>query len=123
MAPTAKRDVLDGGQASPRVGLDVMELQEGALRAPVSILGDEAALVAITLRNRALDMPRDIPRRENGRSKLPIRPGADRTWPRLCRRAELVPFHLLEEQGEGAVDDRTRVAVRDLAAEQGLKAT
>jgi len=99
-----------------------MELEERALRASVSVFGDEAALAAITLRDRALDRPRDIPRTENGRSKLPIRPGADRTWPRLRRRAELGFLHLLEQQGEGAVDDRAWIAVRDLASEEGLKA-
>jgi hypothetical protein len=98
-----------------------MELQEGALRTSVSAFGDEGALPAITLRDCALDVPRDIPRRKNRRSKLPIRPGADRTWPRL-RRPQLRLLDLLEEQGEGAVEDRRRIAVRDLAAEKGLDA-
>jgi hypothetical protein len=84
VAPTAKRDVLDGGQSSPRKGLNVMELEEGALRASVTVSGDEGALAAVTLPDRALNMSGDIPRRDNGCSKLPIRPGADRTWrPRL----------------------------------------
>ena len=94
--------------------MDVMELQEGALRASVSAFGDEGALAAITLRDFALDMARDIP--------LPIRPGADTTWPRLRRRPQLRLLHLLEEQGEGTVEDRPRIAVRDLAAEKGLDA-
>jgi hypothetical protein len=99
-----------------------MELQERALRASVSAFGDEAALATITLRDRALDMARDIPRRENRRSKLPIRPGADRTWPRLRGRPELGFLHLLEQQGEGTVEDCARIAVRDLTAEKGLDA-
>src|SRR5882762_9107992 len=82
VAPTTKRDVLYGGQSSQRVGQDVMELQERALSASVSVSGDEGALIAVTSPDRALDIPRDIPRRENRRSKLPIRPGADRTWAR-----------------------------------------
>jgi hypothetical protein len=45
---------------------------------------------AVTPPDRALDMPRDIPRGENRRSKLPIRPGADRTWARLGGCPELV---------------------------------
>jgi hypothetical protein len=45
--------------------MDVMELQERALRASVSAFGYEATLAAITLRDRTLDMARDIP--------LPIR--------------------------------------------------
>jgi len=122
VAPAAERDVLDGGQSSPRVGHDVMELQEGALRASVSVLGDECALTAITLRDLALDVPRDVPRRDGGRPKLPIRPGADNTWPRLRGGPELGLLDLLEEQGECAVEDRGRIAVRDLAAEKGLDA-
>ena len=47
-------------------------------------------------------------------------PGADRTWPRLRRRPELRLLDLLEEQGEGAVEDRARIAVRDLTAEKAL---
>jgi len=43
--------------------------------------------------------------------------------PRLRRRAELGPLHLLEEQGEGAVEDRARIAVRDLATEKRLQAS
>ena len=54
-APAAERDVLDGGQSSQGVGHDVMELQERALRASVSALGDEGALGAIALRDSALD--------------------------------------------------------------------
>src|SRR5258708_23701456 len=67
-------------------------------------------------------MPRDISRRENRRSKVPIRPGADGTWPRLRGCPELGFLHLLEEQGEGAVEDRAWIAVRNLATEKGLQA-
>ena len=99
-----------------------MELEERALRASVPVSGDEGALPTVTPPDRALDMPRDIPRRENRRSKLPIRPGADRTWARLGGGPELGFLDLIEEQGEGAVEDRSRIAVRDLAAEKGLDA-
>jgi hypothetical protein len=97
-----------------------MELQERALLAPVSVRGDEGALPAITLRDRTLDVPRDIPRRDSGRAKLPIRPGADRPRPRLRGCSELGFLHLLEEQGESAVEDGARIAVRDLATEKSL---
>ncbi|PYQ45467.1 MAG: hypothetical protein DMF77_04120 [Acidobacteria bacterium] len=122
VSPTTEGDVLHGGQSSQRVGLDVMELQKRALRASMSVLGDEGALPAIMLRDCALDVPRDIPRRDNGCAKLPIRPGADRTRPRLRGCPELGFLHLLEKQSEGAVEDRTRVAVRNVATEEGLDA-
>jgi hypothetical protein len=100
-----------------------MELQERTLSAPVSVSGDEGALVAVTLANRALNVPREIPRRDDGCSQLPIRPGADRArQPRLLCRPQLGPLHLLQEKGEGAVEDRARIAVRDLATEKSLKA-
>jgi hypothetical protein len=100
-----------------------MELQERALRASVSVSGDEGALPAITLRDPTLDMPRDIPRRYNGCAKLPIRAGADRPRPWLRGCSELGVLHFLEEQGEGAVEDGARIAVRNLAAEKGLDAS
>ena len=99
-----------------------MELQKCALRAPVSVSGDEGALATIAPPRPALDVPREIPRRDNGRSKLPIRPGADSARPRLRGGPKLRLLDLLEEQGERAVEDRGRIAVRDLAAEKGLKA-
>src|SRR5258706_2088811 len=99
-----------------------MELQESALGAPVSVRGDETALAAVTPPDGALDLPWDIPRRDNGCSKLPIRPGADSARSRLRGCPELGLLHLLEEQGERAVEDRGRIAVRDLAAEEGLDA-
>src|SRR5260221_3949814 len=123
VAPAAKRDVLDGGQSSLRIRQDVMEFQERALGARVSVSGDEGALVAVTLSDRALDMPRGIPRRDNGCSQLPIRPGTDRTRPRPLGRPQLGPLHLLEEEREGAVEDGARIAVRDLATKKGLNAS
>jgi hypothetical protein len=102
--------------------LDVMELEEGALRASVPVSGDEGALTSIAALRRSLDVPRDIPRRDNGRSKLPIRPGADWTRPRLRGGPELGLLDLLQEQAERAIEDRGRIAIRDLAAEKGLDA-
>jgi len=123
VAPATKRDVLDGGQSAQRIGPNVVELQEGAFGAPVAVWGDEAALAAVAPPDRALDLPWDIPRRDNGCSKLPIRPGADRTrCPRLRRRPHLRLLDLLEEQRKRTVEDRARISVRDLAAEEGLNA-
>src|SRR5258707_9465863 len=123
VAPAAKRDVLDGRQSSQRMGPNVMQFEESAFGAPVSVGGDEAALAAVAPPGPALDVPWDIPRRNNRCSKLPIRPGTDGTrCPRLRRRPQLRLLDLLEQQGDGAVEDRGRIAVRDLAAEQLLHA-
>jgi hypothetical protein len=118
----APGDVLDRGQSSLRIRQDVMELQERALRAPVSVLGDESASIAVTLADGALDVPREISRKDDGCSQLSIRPGTDRTRPRLLCRPQLGPLHLLQEQGEGAVEDRARIAAGDLATEKSLNA-
>ncbi len=100
-----------------------MELQERALRAPVSVSGDEGALIAVPLADGALNVPRKISRRDDGCSQLPIRPGTDRARrPRLLCRPPLGSLYLLQEQGEGAVEDGARVAVRDLATEKSLNA-
>ncbi|HEU0107796.1 MAG TPA: hypothetical protein VFT38_16565, partial [Vicinamibacteria bacterium] len=122
VAPAAERDVLDGSRSSLGVGHDVMELEEGALRAPVSAFGDEGALTSIAALRRSLDVHRDIPRSDNGCSKLPIRPAADSARSRLRGGPELGLLHLLEQQGERAIEDRGRIPVRDLAAEKGLEA-
>jgi hypothetical protein len=65
-------------------------------------------------------VPREIARRDDGCSQLPIRPGTDRTRPRLLCRPQPGPLYILQEQGEGAVEDRARIAVRDLATEKSL---
>jgi hypothetical protein len=98
-----------------------MELEKGAFRAAPSVGSNERALPVVAARDRALHVSRDIARRENGGSELPIRRGTeDRTRPRLRGRTQLRLLDFLEQKPEGAVEDRARIAVRDLAAEKGL---
>jgi hypothetical protein len=99
-----------------------MELQERALRAPVSVSGDEGALIAVPLADGALDVPREISRRDDGCAHKSIRPGTDRTRPRLLGRPQPGPLHLLQEQGEGTVEDGARITAGDLATEKRLNA-
>src|SRR6266850_1500567 len=49
VAPAAKRDVGDGGRPLHRIRLDVVELQERALRASPSRGGLEGALASVAL--------------------------------------------------------------------------
>ena len=122
VAPATERDVLDGGRSSLRVGLQVVELQEGPLRAPPSVGGHEATLPAVTVPDRALHVSRGIARSEHAFPGLLIRPVTDRVRrPRLrgCSPLRLLDF--LEQKGDRAVEDRGRITVRDLAAEKGLK--
>jgi hypothetical protein len=51
-----------------------------------------------------------------------IRPGTDGpVWPGLGCRRQLRLLDLLEQHREGAVEDRARIAVGDLAAEKRLQ--
>src|SRR4029077_7576056 len=103
-----QRDVLHGGQSSQGVGPDVMELQECALSASLSVLADEGAPTTIAAPHRALDVARNVAR-SNGVPDL-IRPGADTTSAlRFRGRRELRLLDLLEEQAQGALDDGTGV--------------
>jgi hypothetical protein len=90
--------------------------------------GHEGALATVAPPDLALDFARDMA----GGSYFPIRPGTDRrvwirlrmdrpVWPGLVCRPELPLLDLLEQHREGAVEDRTRIAVGDLAAEKGLQ--
>jgi hypothetical protein len=106
------------------MGLQVVELQEGALGTSLSVVGDEATLPPVTVPDPALDVTRDVARSEHVSPTLVIRPGTDSARrPGLRRRAKLFPFDLLEEQGEGAIEDRCRITVRNLATEKGLQAS
>jgi len=133
VAPTAKGDVGDGGRPVHRIGLDVVELQERALRASPPGGGHEGALAMVAPPDRALDFPRNVAGGHGGFASFLIRPGTDGLpWfrlgtdrpvsPQLVCRPELRLLDLVEQHGEGAVEDRARIAVRDLAAEKGLDA-
>jgi hypothetical protein len=107
--------MLSGVDGPPkRIGLDVVELDEGKLGAPLSVGRHEAALPSVPPPGHALRLIRRVPR------PALIRPGTDRT--RLLRRADLLSLDLLEEQRDGAIEDGARISVRDFAAKQRLKA-
>src|SRR5258706_11621026 len=123
VAPAAKRDVGDGGRPLHRVGLDVVELQERALRASPSGGGHEGALASVAPPDRALDLPRHMAGGQAGSADFLIRFRTDRPiWPWPGDRRQLRLLDLLEQYREGAVEDRARIAVGDLAAEKRLQA-
>src|SRR5882672_2863027 len=76
VAPAARRDVGDGGRPLHRMGLDVVEFQERALRASPSGGGHEGALAIVAPPDRALDFPRNVAGVQGGFAAL-IRPGTD----------------------------------------------
>jgi hypothetical protein len=121
VTPAAQRDVLYGGRPSLRVRLKVMELEDGSLGTSRSARSDIGALVAVTARDPALHAVRDVARRDDWRSDEMIRPGTD--GPRPRRRSPLRLLDLLQQEGDGAVEDRARIAVRNLATEKVLQAT
>jgi hypothetical protein len=87
VAPAAKGDVGDGGRPLLRVGLYMVELQEGALRASPSSGGQEGALASVAPPDLAVDLPRHSAGERGGRylageqvlvGGFPIRRGTDR---------------------------------------------
>ena len=81
VAPATQGDVLDARQSAFRVGLNVMELQEHPLAAPVSGRGHEGALARIALPDLTLDVRWDVP---GGSARfLRLAPAARRVRPRL----------------------------------------
>ena len=66
VAATTQLDVGDGGFASRRVGLHVVELQEAVLGAAAAVRPHEGAAAQVAQPDRALDLGRDVAR--SGRS-------------------------------------------------------
>ena len=99
-------------------------LKRGALSASASLLAHEGALASIASPGRSFDLARRVTRGEPATRDLAIRPGADSArCARLRRRAQLLLFDSFEKEGDRAVEDHARVAVRDLATEKGLDAS
>src|SRR5439155_3711435 len=123
VTPTAQGNVGDGGRPLPRIGLNVVELQEGPLRAPPPGGSDKGALAHIATPDHALDLSRDVARVQRVFPGCFIRLRTDRpTWPRPHRRPDLPPLDAFEQQSERPVEDRPGIAVGDLAPEKSLKA-
>jgi hypothetical protein len=60
VTPTAKGDVVDRRGSAARGGLDVMELQERAFRAPLPARADEPALALVPLPGGTVDVAGSI---------------------------------------------------------------
>jgi len=103
-----------------------MELQEGSLAAPPAGLRDKGALPAVARPDRASHRIGDPPAVDirsrtdtrfviRHRTVFPIHAGGS------CWRTKLLFLDLFEEQREGALEDRTGIAGRDLATQQALQ--
>jgi hypothetical protein len=100
-----------------------MELEEGALGAPASVLADERALASIVPPCRSLDIVRRMTRRQPVARDAAIRPGTDSArCSRLRRRAQLLLLDSLQKEGDRAVEDRAWITIRDLATQKCLNA-
>jgi len=69
--------ISDGIRAAEGVGLDVVELEEGAGAAASAIDTDEGAALAVALEDRAADCARDGPAVGRRRRPLPLVRGRD----------------------------------------------
>jgi len=100
----------------------MVELQESALCASLSGRRNVGALVSVPPGDRILDLLRHVARAQTRFPDGPIRPRTDRSAsPRPGRPPQLRLLDLLEQEGERALEDRARIAVGDLAAEEGLE--
>jgi hypothetical protein len=101
----------------------VVKLEEGALSTPLSSGSDEGALSTVALPCRTLDLSRDVARRRSALVKF-IRLGTDRAARlQLSHHGELGLLDPLEEQGEGALEDRAGISVGNLPAKERLHAS
>ena len=110
MATAPQLDLVDGRLAPQSVRIDVVELDEPALIAPVPVRSDEAAAPEIPHPDRTLDRGRGIARtrfRAAGRTRFP---GV----------GELLLRQLHQQRGQRPVEDRRIIARRDRVAEHVL---
>jgi len=105
-----ERNVGDCGFSAQRERLDVVELEQGALRAASAGLGYERALPSVPHPHGPLHRRRDVPR------SGPRRPRG----PRHGRRRGLLLRYLCDEESQRPLDDRAGIAVRDLAPQEVL---
>ena len=107
----ADRDVVDGGRPADTVRIDVVELEEAALRAAVAAVDDEGASTSVALPGGTAHLGRDVPR-------VAGRP-ATRSGPRRSR--ELLLRKLLDQHGQGTIENSGEIAIRDLMAQEVLR--
>ena len=104
-------DVVHRGLPTRGVGLDVMELQEPALCAAAPAFAGEGAATAVSEPHRPPEPCREVPR---GRGVT-----AAGAWPRGG--GELLPGQVIEQRGEGSIEDLRHVAVGNGMPQQVLR--
>src|SRR3990172_3615492 len=105
-------NVLDRCRAPRPVGHDVMELQESPLGAAMSRSAEEGALSRVASPDRAPDLCGDVAGAGCNSALL------KRMFPRAVRGGQFLPGQPLEERGQGPIEDRRRIAIGDLVAQQ-----
>src|SRR5262245_31020287 len=121
VGPAPEGDVLDRGGSAPRMGPNVMELEERALRATLHRRGADRAPAAVPRPDRPLDRAWDVAGRGRWRPEI-IRSRTDgRRASGVGRRPDLLPLDGLEEQLQGTVDYSGRIPARDLPPKESLE--
>jgi hypothetical protein len=98
--------------------MPMVEFEPVALRAPSTLLVHVAASVSVALTHGTPDRRGDVARR-GWWVEAPFRFRLRKAFagsPRLCEASGLEPFELL---GDGLLDDRGQIAVRDSGTHQG----
>ena len=108
--PAAEGDVRNRRLPAVGIGLDVVVFQERPLGTSLSAGRHERTLAAVALPHRPLDVPRDVTRAMSPLADMFIRFRTDRrAW--RAHLPELRLLDLVEQQGEGAVEDRRGITV------------
>lgn len=111
VSAAAQRKIGHGTLTADRIGLDVVDLQEGALTTMPAVRCYECALSGVTLPDGSSDVGRHVARPSGG--------GADRA--RLGHRCPLPACNVCQQQLQGPAEDRPRIAIRYLAAQELLR--
>jgi hypothetical protein len=110
MGPAAQLDVVDRGEAAVRVRDEVMKFPKAAFLAS-PLAAHEPAPPGVTL----------PPGPFHGRGNVARQPGCGSRRARVLRARQLRPLQMLDEQGQGAVQDLGRIAVRHDVPQQVLR--
>jgi hypothetical protein len=88
-----------------------MELEEALLGTAAACVTDEGTPAAVAEPDRALDLGRDVTRAGRRAAALA----------RAVRGGELLLGQVLEERRQRPIEDRRRIPVWDLVAQEGLR--
>ncbi|MBI2246507.1 MAG: hypothetical protein HYU65_00970, partial [Armatimonadetes bacterium] len=107
----AELDVVYRGRATHGIGRDMMELEEAPLSTAAAVAAREGAAPAVSEPHRSLDLGRDVSRAGD---KAAASAG-------VVRGGKLLLGEVLEQRRQRSIEDRRRIPIRDLMAQEVLR--